>query len=140
MNPLNPMFSRIDLRRGSEGDSHDDGRFEIHELLEFRVRAPLVFLSGCETGVGAARSTAFVQGEDYATLSQAFLLAGARNVIATLWAVEDQSAAELVQQFYGALGDVGAAEALAEAQRALLSDTRYSAPYYWAAYQLSGLN
>jgi CHAT domain-containing protein/Tfp pilus assembly protein PilF len=138
MNARNPMFSRIELAPGRGESSSDDGRFEVHELLALSVSSPLVFLSGCDTGLGVAGSTEFVRGEDYATLAQAFLYAGARNVIATLWAVEDQGAADFAGQFYETMAASDPVEALAVAQRASLEDERYSAPYYWAAYQLAG--
>jgi CHAT domain-containing protein len=138
MNVRNPLFSRLELARNGADDPKDDGRLEVHELLELSIGAPVVFLSGCETGVGAAYSTAFAQGEDYATLAQAFLYAGAGNVIATLWPVEDAGAAAFAEQFYRTLDESSPGVALAEAQRAILSHARYSAPYYWAAYQLAG--
>jgi CHAT domain-containing protein len=59
-------------------------------------------------------------------------------VIATLWAVEDQGAADFAGQFYETMAASDPVEALAVAQRASLADQRYSAPYYWAAYQLAG--
>jgi CHAT domain-containing protein len=138
MNVRNPMFSRLELARNGADDPKDDGRLEVHELLDLSIRAPVVFLSGCETGVGGAYSTAFAPGEDYATLAQAFLYAGAANVIATLWPVEDNGAAAFADEFYQALGRGSPAAALAEAQRAMLSQKRYSAPYHWAPYQLAG--
>jgi CHAT domain-containing protein/tetratricopeptide (TPR) repeat protein len=73
MNARNPLFSRIELARGRNGSS-DDGRLEVHELLDLEISSPLVFLSGCQTGLGSAWTTAFDVGEDYATLAQAFLL------------------------------------------------------------------
>jgi CHAT domain-containing protein len=66
------------------------------------------------------------------------LYAGATNVIATLWRVEDNGAAAFADEFYQALGRSSPAAALAEAQRAMLSHERYSAPYHWAPYQLAG--
>ncbi len=140
LNVRNPMFSRLEFARGAVDDPADDGRLEVHELLSLRVEAPLVFLSGCETGAGAAHSTAFAQGEDYATLAQAFLYAGAGNVIATLWPVEDAGAAEFAGEFYRNLTGSSPGLALAEAQRAMLDHERYGNPYYWAAYQLAGYN
>jgi CHAT domain-containing protein/tetratricopeptide (TPR) repeat protein len=137
MNVRNPMFSRIELVRG-DGASEDDGRLEVHELLGLRINAPLVFLSGCETGVGAAWSTQFARGEDYATLAQAFLYAGSRTVMATLWRIEDEGAAAFAGRFYAHLALGAPAEALAAAQRELLKSSRYGSPYYWAAYQVSG--
>ncbi len=147
LNPINPMFSRLELapggsRRGGPDAGtagQDDGRLEVHELLGLRVAAQLVFLSGCETGTGSAWRTAFQDREDYVTLAQAFLYAGAANVVATLWRVNDPAAAVFAGHFYGALTSAGdPVEALAQAQRAMRADSRYRAPYYWAAYQVSG--
>ncbi len=140
LNVQNPMFSRLELARNNGGDPNDDGRLEVHELLSLAIQARLVFLSGCETGVGAAHSTAFVQGEDYTTLAQAFLHAGAGSVIATLWPVEDAGAAVFAELFYGHLTGSSPALALAEAQREMLAQELYSAPYYWATYQLAGFS
>jgi CHAT domain-containing protein len=137
LNAFNPMFSRIELTRGS-ARPEDDGRLEVHELLDLPVRSPLVFLSGCETGLGQAWSTDFARREDYTTLAQGFLYAGARNVIATLWRIEDAGAAVFAERFYRHLRELPAREALAAAQREMKQDPRYAAPYYWAAYVLSG--
>jgi CHAT domain-containing protein len=137
MNPRSPMFSRIELAPGGSGSS-DDGRLEVHELLTLRITAPLVFLSGCETGVGAAWSTQFARGEDYATLAQAFLYAGARSVAATLWQIGDNGAALFAERFYAQLKTMSPAEALAAAQREMSRDPRWASPYYWAGYQIFG--
>ena len=132
------MFSRIELAAGDGSGPDDDGRLEVHEVVGLTIHSPLVFLSGCETGLGAAWSTSFDRSEDYATLAQAFLYAGARNVVATLWRVADESAAEFAGRFYAELRSSGAADALASAQRGMIADPRYHAPYYWASYQVSG--
>jgi CHAT domain-containing protein/tetratricopeptide (TPR) repeat protein len=137
LNARSPMFSWLATAPGDGRDAADDGRLEVHEILGLSVRSQLVFLSGCETGLGYAWSTAFASGEDYATLGQAFLYAGARGVLATLWRVDDAGAAALAEHFYRHLG-AGPAEALVLAQRASLADPRYGAPYYWAGYTLAG--
>jgi CHAT domain-containing protein len=137
MNARNPLFSELELRRGS-GDTGDDGRLEVHELLDVPVRSALVFLSGCETGLGMSGSTAFARGEDYATLGQALLYAGARNVVATLWRVADVGASAFAQRFYHHLAELPAADALAAAQRDFIADSTVAAPFYWAAYTLTG--
>lgn len=133
----NPFFSRIELSRG-RGGSTDDGRLEIHEIVGLVVRSPLVFLSGCETEMGFARSSTFAVGDDYATLARAFLYAGARRVIATLWRIDDEGAALFAGRFYHHLRESTADEALAKAQRDMIGSARYAAPYYWASYRLSG--
>jgi CHAT domain-containing protein/Tfp pilus assembly protein PilF len=132
-----PMFSRIELARGS-GTGRDNGRLEVHELLPMRIASPLVFLSGCETGIGGAWSSRYARADDHATLEQAFLYSGARTVVATRWRVEDESAAALADRFYSHLANGDAAEALALAQRDLIRDHRYAAPHFWAAYAVSG--
>lgn len=140
MNPWNPMFSRIGLSRRSQA-AEDDGRLEVHEVLAMRIRSPLVFLSGCETASGAAWSTSFARGEDYATLARAFLYAGADDVIATLWPVADRSAAVLSQRFYRHLnGDASPAASLALAQRSMIDEPAHASPYHWAPYRVAGAN
>jgi CHAT domain-containing protein/tetratricopeptide (TPR) repeat protein len=138
MNAVNPMFSRVELASGKSGSTEDDGSLELHELLRIPVKSGLVYLSGCETGLGASWSTAFMQSQDYATLSQALLYAGARNVVATLWRIDDLGASVFAQRFYSALSKVDPADALAIAQRSMIRDARYAAPRYWAAYTISG--
>jgi CHAT domain-containing protein len=132
------MFSRIELAAG-DGGADDDGRLEVHELLALRIQSPLVFLSGCETGVGSAWSTQFARGEDYATLAQAFLYAGATSVVATLWRIGDDGAAAFAERFYARAGTLAPAQALADAQREMAKDARFGRPYYWAAYQVFGV-
>lgn len=138
LNARNPLFSEIELAGGRPDRPKDDGRLEVHELLDFPVRSTLVFLSGCETGLGASFSNSFAIGEDFSTLGEAFLYAGAQNVVATLWRVDDQGAARFAERFYRHLGDLGAVEALAAAQRDVAADPQFRAPYYWAGYVLMG--
>ena len=138
LNTRNPMFSMLQLAVGDGDRAEDDGRLEVHEILGLDIRGQLVYLSGCETGLGRAWSTRFMPGEDYATLSRAFLYAGAANVIATLWRIEDRSAADFAASFYRELEAASPVEALARTQRAMIASDDRSAPYYWAAYRLSG--
>jgi CHAT domain-containing protein/tetratricopeptide (TPR) repeat protein len=141
LNVENPLFSRIDLAppttRGGSGTA-EDGRLDLHELLSLSIRSPLVFLSGCETGLGAAWATDFARGEDYATLGQAFLSAGARDVVATLWRIDDEGAAAFAERFYERLRELPPPEALASAQRDMRRDPRFREAYYWAAYEVTG--
>ena len=98
--------------------------------------APLVSLT--VSGAGPAWSTEFDRGDDYASLAQAFLFAGARTVVATLWPISDDGAAEFATRFYAHLAKEAPPEALAAAQREMLAGRNRSAPYYWAAYQVTG--
>ena len=98
--------------------------------------ANLVVLSACDTAVGP------IQGEEgIATLSKAFLLAGARAVVSTLWSADDTSSLFLMERFYSriAAGD-SPATALTKAKRALLRKFGKAAvPYYWAGFTFEGV-
>jgi CHAT domain-containing protein len=141
LNRRNPLFSRVELARpalATSSTSTDDGRLDLHEVFGMNIQSRLVFLSGCETGLGTAWSTDFARGEDFATLAQAFLYSGARDVIATLWRLDDEAAAVFASRFYRNLKTMPPAEALAATQREVRRDARLKAPYNWAAYTLSG--
>jgi CHAT domain-containing protein len=138
LNRVNPLFTRIELVPGRNGLPSDDGRLEVHEVLSLDIRSPLVFLSGCETGLGPGASQRYAPGEDYATLAAAFLTAGAARVVATLWAIADTGAAVFAARFYDELNRMDPADALAASQRAMLSNPRFRHPYYWAGYRLAG--
>jgi uncharacterized membrane protein/tetratricopeptide (TPR) repeat protein len=134
LNARNPLFSRIELAPGSGTASDDDGRLEVHEVLAMDVRSPLVVLSGCETALAEDWSGNPLRPAGVATLSQAFLQAGAMNVLATLWRIDDVGSAELVRRLYDAEPSEDVAAALARAQRHMIGHARYGAPYYWAGY------
>lgn len=138
VNAQNPMFSRIELAPPPVASPDNDGRLEVHEVLGLDVRSPLVFLSGCETGAVEEWTSDPVRGAGELTLAQAFLAAGAENVVLTLWRIDDAGAAALAGRFYGRLSSVQPPEALAAAQRETLRDPRLASPYYWAGYVVSG--
>jgi CHAT domain-containing protein/tetratricopeptide (TPR) repeat protein len=138
-NARNPMFSWIETAGDGGGSGPTaDGRLEVHEILGLTVRSPLVFLSGCETALGRTVQGGFATGEDFATLARAFLFAGARNVVATLWRVDDQGAAAFALEYYRRLEVEGPVGALTGAQRGLAAGGRFAAPFYWAGYTLAG--
>jgi CHAT domain-containing protein len=71
------------------------------------------------------------------SLVRAFLVGGAEEVVASRWNVDGAATAELMRAFYHGLADgKPAAEALAEAQRALLYRPSMRRPYYWAAFSI----
>jgi CHAT domain-containing protein len=95
-----------------------------------------VVLSACDTAVG------HLQGEEgIANLSRAFLLAGARAVVSTLWNVDDTAALYLMKRFYLHLSQrMPTADALTMAKRDLLRTYgEHAIPYYWASYKLEGI-
>lgn len=139
LNSRNPMFSRVELAGTSRASgAASDGRLEVHELLATPIRSSLVFLSGCETSAVETWLDDPVRGSEHTTLAQALLYAGAGNVVGTLWRIDDAGAAAFAESFYQSLAGQPVPAALALAQRAMLRSTRFTHPYYWAGYVLTG--
>ncbi|MGK2962228.1 MAG: CHAT domain-containing tetratricopeptide repeat protein [Gemmatimonadaceae bacterium] len=135
LNRQNPLFSFIELAP-SEGD---DGRLEVNEVFGLSFSGHLVVLSACETGLGSGALADVPPGDDWIGLVQAFLHAGARGVVASLWPVEDRATSELMEFFHQRLATgAGPVAGLAEAQRALIRNPRTAAPRYWAGFIASG--
>jgi CRP-like cAMP-binding protein len=117
--------------------SEEAGRYDslfAGEILQLPLRAELVTLSACETGIGE-----FERGEGVVSLALAFAQAGSRRVLTTLWSVNDRFAAKLMEALYPRLAaGQPAGEALQEAKLALIEGREYAHPAYWAAFALSG--
>jgi CHAT domain-containing protein len=115
--------------------SNEDGILEANEIISLQMNADLVVLSACDSAVGR------LQGEEgIANLSRAFLLAGSRSVVSTLWSVDDTAALYLMKRFYLHLRERNpTADALTQAKRDLLKTyAGHAIPYYWASYKLEG--
>ena len=98
------------------------------------LKAELVTLSACDTNVGTAEGEAGV-----VSLEQAFLIAGARAVVASLWNVEDRSTTVLMKAFYTHLAEhEDKALALTHAKRDMLEHYGDPSPYYWAPFVMVG--
>lgn len=119
----NPAFSFLQLA---------DGPLTLHDVRALRLQARLVVLSACETG-----QSRMAPGDELLGLVRAFTLAGARGVLASLWAVEDGATALLLADLHQALHD-GAlpAQALQRAQAAAAAAGEH--PFHWAAFALHG--
>jgi CHAT domain-containing protein/Tfp pilus assembly protein PilF len=151
------VLSQVDLPdpldAAISGDRVYDGLLTATEIVhEWELDADLVTLSACETALG--RETG---GEGYIGLAHAFLQAGARSLLVSLWKVEDQAASLLMRRFYenrtgsyeGERAGLVATPmskdaALSEAKRWLrgfvdeLGNRPYQRPFYWSAFILLG--
>jgi CHAT domain-containing protein len=136
-NLKNPLLSGLEL----EADDTNDGFLEVHEILGLSLDATLVTLSACETGMGSGYFNEIPAGDEFVSLTRAFLLAGSRSVLATLWEVDDRSTVDLMEGFYNRLehsGGIDQATALAQIQRELRLSASYRHPFYWAPFVLVG--
>jgi len=127
---LSPLDSAIIL--SPTGADHEAFKLYAREIISRPLRADLVTISSCN-GSGD-RS---YKGEGLVGLSWAFLRAGAHNVVAALWEVEDTSVEKLMTRFYDEL-DRGASPnaALRTAKLSLLHSDGLANPFYWAPFQL----
>jgi CHAT domain-containing protein len=108
-------------------------------VFGLRLTADLVVLSACQTGLGSGALTDVPAGDEWVGLTRAFLHAGAKRVIATLWPVDDWATAALMERFYQQLAaGVDARDALTRAQRALRAERATAHPFYWAGFIIIG--
>lgn len=123
-----PMSSKVAFT------PQNDSAYELHafEIYQMPVRAELVTLSGCETGLGPLK-----EGEGTMSLAHSFLYAGASSVVLSQWEVNDKYTYQLMTMFYKYL-TMGQSkdEALRNAKLEFLetNDQSLADPYFWAAF------
>ena len=129
--------------------SDADGRLSSAEIYDLPINADLVVLSACRSGRGR------ITGDGVAGFTRAFISAGARTVVASLWDAPDQTTRRVMAGFYRQLAaGHDKAESLRAAQRALLADLRAGRvkvgspagevvlpphPALWAGFRVHGL-
>jgi CHAT domain-containing protein len=122
---------RSALVLGADPQSGDDGLLQVREIIRLRLNAELTTLSACDSGVGK------LQGQEgISNLVEAFLVAGSKSVVASLWSADDTFASALMEQFYRHLAQgEDTSAALRNAKLDLLA--KYGdqvSPFYWAAF------
>jgi CHAT domain-containing protein len=135
--PSRPLDSTLYLGRGAAAD----GKLRAAEVFGIDLRrSKLVTLSGCETGRIDVRA-----GDEPVGLGTAFLHSGAPALLVSLWKVEDESTAALMEAFYrewlGSRGAAGAdrAAALRSAKLELIRQGKFNHPRQWAAFVMIGM-
>ncbi len=133
VSPARPGDALIALGLGPRGEPE---LLSAAEIASWKAAADVVVLSGCDSAAGEAPPATGLMG-----LTRAWLAAGARSVVATLWPVPDNTG-ELFRSFYSNLRAPRGTQpelALRHAQiEALRSGPSRSAPRYWAAYFVVG--
>jgi CHAT domain-containing protein/Tfp pilus assembly protein PilF len=133
IDPVEPAASSIAL--GTDEGSDEDGYLYTMEILALQLDVDLVVLSACESGRGRVSRSEGVVG-----LSRAFIASGANGIVASLWAVSDESTSLLMEEFYKKMLNKKrpAGEALNEARFTLMSNPDYAHPFYWSPFIVIG--
>ncbi len=118
-------------------DSTNTNLLYVKDLYNYDIKADLVTLSACETGIGKLQ-----KGEGMLSLARAFNYAGVPAIVTTLWKINDQSTSEIMEYFYENLyNGLSKKEALRHAKLTYLElneDPLLKHPYYWSGIVLTG--
>jgi CHAT domain-containing protein len=132
-----PSFSGLVFTPSDSAAIEDDGLLYLHELYNLSLNADLAVLSACETGSGR-----YARGEGIMSLGRAFRYAGCRNIVMSLWKVNDRSTSEIMKMFFQNLHrGMNKDEALRQAKLSFLTTSKnkhFAHPYYWSAFTLTG--
>ncbi len=128
---VDPLYSKLHLAK----EPHHPGTVEARDIYGLKLEGTdLIALSACESGLGKVS-----RGDEVWGFTRSFLSAGAPALLVSLWPVSDDATEILMKRFYGELiKGVSRRQALREAELAVLADSRFSSPYYWAAFNLVG--
>jgi CHAT domain-containing protein len=111
-----------------------DGMLTAREVATLQLRTDMVVLSGCGTGLHAS-----LGGNELGGLPSAFIMAGARSVLVSLWPVLERSTVEFMTMFYKAhLAGEDKARAIRSAAQSVAEHRKWSHPHYWAPFVLFG--
>jgi CHAT domain-containing protein len=125
-----PLFSALRL---------GDGWLTVQDVYDLNLGCELVTLSGCETGLSSISA-----GDELIGLARGFFAAGTPSLVVSLWAVNDESTAFLMQHFYRNLlqlphsPEMGADKSAALRAAQMATRERYDHPYYWGPFVLLG--
>ena len=131
-----PKLSCLVLSRFDEEGRPQDGYLRLQDVYRMNLSADLVVLSACQTALGKE-----VRGEGLVGLTRGFFYAGASRVVASLWNVDDDASAKLMERFYKKMlgpEKLSPAAALRAAQTEMMREKRWEHAYYWAGFVLQG--
>jgi CHAT domain-containing protein/tetratricopeptide (TPR) repeat protein len=128
-------LSAVVLSMVDKNGKPQDGFLRTHDIYNLKLPAELVVLSACETALGKE-----ITGEGLEGLTRAFMYAGARRVVVSLWNVNDKATASLMQRLYTEMLRSGKtpAAALRAAQIEMLRARQWQSPYFWAPFVMQG--
>ncbi|MEG4391340.1 tetratricopeptide repeat protein [Microcoleus sp. BROC3] len=134
-NSQNPELSGIVMSMVDDKGNLVNGFLRLTDIFNLKLAANLVVLSACQSGMGQN-----VKGEGMVGLTRGFMYAGAQRVAVSLWSVDDEGTAVLMQKFYQKMVQqkLAPAAALRAAQMEMMQQENWQSPYYWAAFTLQG--
>ncbi len=136
--PEIPELSAIVLSQFGTQRNGEDGYLRMGEIADLHLKADMVVLSACDTGLGKIYS-----GEGLVGLTQSFLIAGSNAIVVSLWKIDDQSTAALMPSVYQHSQASGASyvQSITAVKRRFLSGEfgeELSSPYHWAPFVYYG--
>ena len=135
LNDSLPMYSRLAFAKPLKGNE-EDGWLNTSEIYSMKLKARMAVLSACNTGSGKLQ-----KGEGVMSLARGFLYAGCPSIIMTLWEVEDESGALIMNDFYRLLSkgkDKNEALRMAKLAHIENADPLKAHPHYWLGYVAVG--
>lgn len=135
LNSEAPELSGILLSMVDHKGKAQDGFLQLHEIYNLHLPVEVVVLSACQTALGKE-----IKGEGLFGLTRGFMHAGARQVVSSLWKVDDSATAELMELFYKEMltNKRSPAAALQIAKLDLRKRKRWQNPFYWAGFIIQG--
>ncbi|MEG3896329.1 tetratricopeptide repeat protein [Microcoleus sp. SVA1_B6] len=134
-NSKNPELSGMVMSMVDDKGNLVNGFLRLTDIFNLKLAANLVVLSACQSGMGQN-----VKGEGMVGLTRGFMYAGAQRIAVSLWSVDDEGTAVLMQKFYQKMlqQKLTSAAALRAAQMEMMQQEKWKSPYYWAAFTLQG--
>ena len=124
----------LNLGWSSKFPQQKDFMLKMSDVQAANIRARLVVLSCCYSGRGR-----ILKGEGVVGIARALLAAGARSVLISLWAIDDEATMVFMKSFYQHMKEgKTASAAVHQAMKSLRESEKFSEMRYWAPFQLIG--
>ncbi|MFD1615555.1 CHAT domain-containing protein [Gelatiniphilus marinus] len=132
-NNIKPELSRLIF---AKSDDNEDNSLYTYEIYNENLNSNLAILTACETG-----KPTYKAGEGMISLAHAFNYAGSESILTSLWKIDEQSSAKIIELFYTNIKkSLPKDKALQQAKLSYLAQAqgRTIAPQYWAGLVLIG--
>lgn len=134
-NKKNPRYSGLIFSPPQNHPALEDGILYSRETYNMSLNAQLVVLGSCESGIGK-----LFKGEGMIALHRGFFYSGVRNIVFSLWKIEDKATSRLMIEFYrNILADATFPDAIRQAKLMLIQNPFTAFPKYWSGFILLGI-